>query len=115
VAGSPQGPVVERPLPEPVEREVVGCWVNPGWSDGLGLDQAPKWAASDPQGPGSRRSPEAVEQRQSTKSGSPSWTFSSMTNSAFPQVAAVGDVLRSPQAALAKPQVRGLGLGLSAV
>ena len=23
--------------------------MNPGWSDGLGLDQAPEWAASDPQ------------------------------------------------------------------
>ena len=50
VAGSQHGPVVDRPLPEPGEREVVGCWVNPGWSDGLGLDQAPAWAASDPEG-----------------------------------------------------------------
>jgi hypothetical protein len=51
VAGCQRGPVAERPLPEPGEREVVGCWVNPGWSAGLGLDQAPpEWAATDPEG-----------------------------------------------------------------
>ncbi len=51
VAGSQRPAVAERPLPEPGEREVVGCWINPGWSAGLGLEQAPPaWADSDPQG-----------------------------------------------------------------
>lgn len=51
VAGSHRRPEVERPFGEPGEREVVGCWVNPGWSTGLDLDQAPpEWAASDPEG-----------------------------------------------------------------
>lgn len=33
---------------DPAERPLVGCWVNAGWSDGLGLDDAPGWAATDP-------------------------------------------------------------------
>ncbi|MEU1449151.1 hypothetical protein ACFWBS_42945 [Streptomyces mirabilis] len=32
----------------PAERAVVGCFVNAGWSVGLGMDDAPCWAASDP-------------------------------------------------------------------
>lgn len=57
VAGSQRGPVAERPPPEPGEREVVGCWVNPGWSAGLGLDQAPpEWAGADPEGQGAGES-----------------------------------------------------------
>lgn len=50
VAGSPRAMVTQQPLPEPGERDVVGCWINPGWSAGLGLDQAPDWAAADPEG-----------------------------------------------------------------
>ncbi len=50
VAGSQRTPVPDRPLPEPAARELVGCWISPGWSAGLGLDDAPEWAASDPQG-----------------------------------------------------------------
>jgi len=34
---------------DPAERALLGCWVNRGWSIGLGMDQAPKaWAALDP-------------------------------------------------------------------
>jgi hypothetical protein len=51
VAGSHRGPAEQRSLGEPGEREVVGCWINPGWSAGLGLDQAPpEWATADPEG-----------------------------------------------------------------
>lgn len=32
----------------PDERPVVGCWVNAGWSAGLGMAKAPDWAAADP-------------------------------------------------------------------
>ena len=32
----------------PAGRAVVGCFVNAGWSVGLGMDAAPDWAASDP-------------------------------------------------------------------
>jgi len=52
VAGSQRTPVPDRPLPEPAARELVGCWISPGWSAGLGLDDAPDWAATDPQGAG---------------------------------------------------------------
>jgi hypothetical protein len=32
----------------PADRALLGCWINPGWSAGLGLDDAPpEWAASD--------------------------------------------------------------------
>ncbi|MEU3282521.1 hypothetical protein [Streptomyces antibioticus] len=31
----------------PDERTVVGCWVNVGWSAGLGMAEAPDWAAAD--------------------------------------------------------------------
>nr|WTB32319.1 hypothetical protein OG781_25110 [Streptomyces sp. NBC_00830] len=34
----------------PGERLVVGCWVNAGWSAGLGMAGAPDWAAADPLG-----------------------------------------------------------------
>lgn len=57
VAGSQHRSAVDRPLPEPGEREVVGCWMNPGWSAGLGLDQAPEWAAIDPEGQGTDETP----------------------------------------------------------
>ena len=44
--------VPDRPLPHPAARELVGCWISPGWSAGLGLDDASEWAATDPQGAG---------------------------------------------------------------
>jgi hypothetical protein len=54
VAGSYRTAADQRPLPEPADRDLVGCWVNPGWSAGLGLDhdldQAAHWAAADPEG-----------------------------------------------------------------
>lgn len=50
VAGSQRTPAPDRPLPEPAARELVGCWISPGWSAGLGLADTPEWAASDPQG-----------------------------------------------------------------
>ncbi|MEC4014918.1 hypothetical protein [Streptomyces sp. H27-D2] len=34
----------------PDERLVVGCWVNAGWSAGLGMAGATDWAAADPLG-----------------------------------------------------------------
>jgi hypothetical protein len=34
----------------PADRAVVGCWVNVGWSAGLGLGDVPEWAAADPAG-----------------------------------------------------------------
>jgi hypothetical protein len=49
VAGSHRA-VTGRVLPEPGERDLVGCWINPGWSAGLGLDDVPDWAAADPEG-----------------------------------------------------------------
>lgn len=53
VAGSHRD-TTERTLPEPVNRDLVGCWVNPGWSAGLRLDhdvdQAAQWAATDVEG-----------------------------------------------------------------
>jgi hypothetical protein len=48
VAG--QGRSIQQPLPEPAERTLAGCWINAGWSIGLGLDGAPpEWAAGDRQ------------------------------------------------------------------
>lgn len=35
---------------DPADRVLLGCWISPGWSAGLGLDDAPEWAASDPLG-----------------------------------------------------------------
>jgi hypothetical protein len=32
---------------DPVGRALVGCWISPGWSAGLGLDEAPGWAGLD--------------------------------------------------------------------
>jgi hypothetical protein len=31
----------------PADRTLIGCWVAPGWSTGLGLDDVPEWAATD--------------------------------------------------------------------
>ncbi|HEY6797187.1 MAG TPA: hypothetical protein VI248_21145 [Kineosporiaceae bacterium] len=50
VAGSHRALAAEQPLPGPAERELVGCWINPGWSAGLTLADAPDWAATDPEG-----------------------------------------------------------------
>jgi hypothetical protein len=37
----------------PADRVLLGCWISPGWSAGLGLDGAPAaWAALDPVGAG---------------------------------------------------------------
>jgi hypothetical protein len=34
---------------DPAERALLGCWINPGWSVGLGLAEAPpEWVAGDP-------------------------------------------------------------------
>nr|MDT0663296.1 hypothetical protein [Micromonospora sp. DSM 115978] len=34
---------------DPADRALLGCWINPGWSAGLGLDEAPpEWVATDP-------------------------------------------------------------------
>jgi hypothetical protein len=35
---------------DPADRVLLGCWINQGWSAGLGLDDAPEWAATDPVG-----------------------------------------------------------------
>lgn len=36
---------------DPADRALLGCWINQGWSVGLGMDQAPAaWAALDPIG-----------------------------------------------------------------
>ncbi|NMO56706.1 hypothetical protein HH310_36725 [Actinoplanes sp. TBRC 11911] len=35
---------------DPAERSLMGCWISPGWSAGLGLDDVPQWAAADPIG-----------------------------------------------------------------
>lgn len=33
----------------PADRPLLGCWVSPGWSAGLGLDHVPpEWVASEP-------------------------------------------------------------------
>lgn len=50
-AGSQRIPAAEQPLPDPGEREVAGCWIDPGWSAGLRLNQPPpQWPACDPEG-----------------------------------------------------------------
>jgi hypothetical protein len=50
MAGSQRALAPDRPFPEPADRELLGCWISPGWSAGLGLDEAPEWAASDSEG-----------------------------------------------------------------
>lgn len=37
---------------EPADREVVECWVSPGWSDGLTVDGHPEWPDVDVSGSG---------------------------------------------------------------
>jgi hypothetical protein len=32
---------------DPAQRELLGCWISPEWSIGLGLDQTPGWAELD--------------------------------------------------------------------
>jgi hypothetical protein len=41
----------EQAQADPAERDLVGCWISPGWSAGLGLDEAPGWAGLDGAGP----------------------------------------------------------------
>ncbi|WP_327585035.1 helix-turn-helix domain-containing protein [Nonomuraea sp. NBC_00507] len=36
-------------ITETGEREVVGCWINVGWSAGLGIDEARGWADEAPE------------------------------------------------------------------
>jgi hypothetical protein len=33
---------------DPADRALLGCWINQGWSIGLGLDDALEWVAADP-------------------------------------------------------------------
>lgn len=47
VAGLVRAVAAERAAEAP-ERGVVGCWVSPGWSEGLTIDGRPEWA--DPGG-----------------------------------------------------------------
>lgn len=35
---------------DPADRTLLGCWISPGWSVGLGMDEAPDWATADPLG-----------------------------------------------------------------
>jgi len=35
---------------DPADRALLGCWINQGWSAGLGFDENPDWAATYPQG-----------------------------------------------------------------
>ncbi len=37
----------------PGEKAVLGCWVSPGWSDGLGVPGHPEWLAGESRNPGS--------------------------------------------------------------
>lgn len=40
---------MEQSHDDPADRVLLGCWISPGWSAGLGLDEAPaQWAALDP-------------------------------------------------------------------
>jgi hypothetical protein len=32
---------------DPADRALLGCWISPGWSEGLGLEDVPEWAAID--------------------------------------------------------------------
>lgn len=39
----------EQTVEDPAGRALVGCWLSPGWSEGLGLGDAPRdWCESDP-------------------------------------------------------------------
>jgi hypothetical protein len=50
VAGSHRLAAAERELPEPADRDLIGCWVNPGWSSGLILDDSLQELPEDPKG-----------------------------------------------------------------
>ncbi len=39
---------VQQSHADPADRALLGCWISPGWSVGLGLAEAPDWAAADP-------------------------------------------------------------------
>src|SRR5262249_4361219 len=40
----------DQAQPDPAQRELLGCWISPEWSVGLGLDQTPGWAELDQAG-----------------------------------------------------------------
>jgi hypothetical protein len=50
VAGSHRLAAAERALPEPADRDLIGCWINPGWSSGLILDGGLGELPDDPEG-----------------------------------------------------------------
>jgi hypothetical protein len=41
---------IQQSHDDPADRALLGCWVSPGWSAGLGLGDAPHWAVTDPVG-----------------------------------------------------------------
>lgn len=44
---------IEQSHDDPAARVLLGCWISPGWSAGLGLEAAPpQWATLDPGGAG---------------------------------------------------------------
>ncbi|UWZ36914.1 hypothetical protein Drose_00815 [Dactylosporangium roseum] len=43
--------ILQQSHDNPADRVLLGCWISPGWSVGLGLDETPPtWAALDPLG-----------------------------------------------------------------
>jgi hypothetical protein len=44
--------VIAEDYPHDAEREVLGCWISPGWSDGLTLPSAARWPDTDLGNPG---------------------------------------------------------------
>jgi len=39
--------IIAEDYPDSAEREVLGCWISPGWSDGLTLPEHPEWPDTD--------------------------------------------------------------------
>lgn len=50
----------------PADRPVVGCWVNAGWSAGLGLAAVPAWAEADPPPASGRGYPHAADDTETS-------------------------------------------------
>jgi hypothetical protein len=44
--------IIAEDYPDSAERDVLGCWVSPGWSDGLTLAEHPGWPDVDTGGSG---------------------------------------------------------------
>jgi hypothetical protein len=45
----PRAAEAEQAVDDPASRALVGCWLSPGWSEGLGLGDDPRaWHQSDP-------------------------------------------------------------------